>query len=60
MRNIMEEGLKRVFRRDIRSSKEGGKKGVRGDKWIEMGEKGHRRVTQVKMGEKRYYRIKIS
>ena len=48
MRNIMEEGLKRVFRRDIRSSKEGGKKGVRGDKWIEMGENEHK----YKIGEK--------
>ena len=38
--------------RELRSSKEGGQKDVRGDKWIEMGEKEHRRVTQVKMGEK--------
>ena len=48
MKNIMEEGLKRVFRRNLRSSKEGGKMGVRGDKWIEMGENGHK----YKIGKK--------
>ena len=48
MRNIMEEGLKRVFRGELRSSKEENKKGIRGDKWIEMEENG----DIYKIGEK--------